>query len=53
MKFHFPKHIDKLIRSYAAYTPAPWLAVAEHKKFDYGWLPMPQMVEDLISLPGL
>ena len=53
MRFQFPHHLEKLIRSYAAYTSDPWLPVAEHKKYDYGWIPMLEMVEDLVNLPGL
>jgi len=47
-----PKDILKLIHEFAAYFPEPWIPVAEHKNYNYGWVPQVEMVEDLVTLPG-
>ena len=46
-----PQDILDLIHDFAAYWPEEWIQVEEHKKGDYGWLPQPQSVEELINLP--
>ena len=47
-----PTDITNLIYEFAKYFPAPWIPVREHIGGDYGWLPQPEMVTDLVSLPG-
>ena len=46
-----PQVILDLIHAFAAYWPEEWISVKEHKKGDYGWLPQPQSVEELINFP--
>ena len=50
-----PTEIIALIHQFAAYWPDEWIPVKEYKQRlfgrDYGWVPQPLSVEDLIDLP--